>query len=51
METRDWIELDLCGFLCGRSEEECCKGTIGRLGGGIMVALRFVRMLGIVDPP
>ena len=30
---------------------ECCKGTIGRLGGGIMVALRFVRMLEIVDPP
>ena len=31
VETRDWIELDLCGFLRGRSEEE--NAVRGRLDG------------------
>ena len=30
---------------------ECSKRSIGRLGGGVMVALVFVGGLGVVDPP
>ena len=31
VETRDWIELDLCGFLCGRSEENAVRGRLDGL--------------------
>ena len=31
METRDWIELDLCGFLRGRSEENAVRGLLDDL--------------------
>ena len=28
VETRDWSELDLCGFLRGRSEENAVRGRL-----------------------
>ena len=31
VETRDWIELDLCGFLRGRSEENAVRGRLDGL--------------------
>ena len=35
VDTRDWIELDLCGFLCGflrgRSEENAVRGLLDDL--------------------
>ena len=31
VETRDWRELDLCGFLRGRSEENAVRGLLGDL--------------------
>jgi hypothetical protein len=31
VETRDWRELDLCGFLRGRSEENAVRGLLDDL--------------------
>ena len=47
VETRDWIELDLCGFLCGRSEENAVRGRLdGLVEESTLQSMQFGTVLG-----